>query len=101
MSEIVVIVRYTAQPDQAARALEEIRALVHAVLEREPQCAGIEVLCDLADAAAITLVERWPDQASFLGPHLQQPHLQDFIRRAASFLAGPPAISFHACVDAG
>lgn len=45
-------------------------------------------------AANFVLVEDWPSQDVFLGPHMQQPHIQAFIQSAAAFLAGPPDISF-------
>ena len=94
MAGIVVLVSYTALPQQVATAREAIAALVAAVLASEPECAGINLLQSVADPARITLVERWPSQEVFLGPHMQQPHIQAFIQRAGTFLAGPPDISF-------
>jgi quinol monooxygenase YgiN len=94
MDGIVVLIRYTAQPGMAPRALEKIRAVVAAVLAREPDCRGIEILQDVAAPESITLVERWPDQATFGGPHMQQPHIRAFIEDAPAFLAGPPDLSF-------
>lgn len=97
---IIVIVRYVSQPDRVLDALASVRSLVTTVLATEPACEGIEILRDLEKPESITLIERWPDQATFLGPHMQQPHIQAFIRSAAAFLAGPPDISFHAVADA-
>ncbi|MEZ5312732.1 MAG: antibiotic biosynthesis monooxygenase [Thermoanaerobaculia bacterium] len=94
MSRIVVLVRYRAAPGKEAAARAAIAALVRTVLAAEPDCGGIEVLHDLDDAAATTLVEHWPSREIYLGPHMQQPHLQEFIRSAGAFLAGPPDISF-------
>ena len=100
MPNIVVVVRYIAQPGMAPDALTSVRELVTTVLDTEPACAGIEILQDLDKPEAITLIERWPDQATFLGPHMQQPHIQAFIQSAGAFLAGPPDISFHSIASA-
>ena len=91
----VVVVRYMAQPGKALDALTSVRDLVTTVLAIEPACAGIEILQDLDNPESIALIERWPDRATFLGPHMQQPHIQAFIQSTRSFLAGPPDISFH------
>ena len=48
----------------------------------------------VADPGRFTLIEQWPSQEMFLGPHMQQPHIQSFIQQAGLFLAGPPDISF-------
>lgn len=91
---VVVLVRYRALPDQTGRAVREISALVATVRSTEPECAGISVLQDANDPTGITLIEHWPSQATFLGPHMQQPHIQAFIETADAFLAGPPEVSF-------
>jgi len=100
MPSIVVVVRYCAQPGKALDALTAVRELVATVLSTEPACAGIEILQNLDNPEAITLVERWPDRDAFLGPHMQQPHIQAFIQSAGAFLAGPPDISFHSIAGA-
>lgn len=100
MPSIVVVVRYCAQPGKALDALTAVRELVATVLSTEPACAGIEILQNLDNPEAITLVERWPDRGAFLGPHMQQPHIQAFIQSAGALLAGPPDISFHSIAGA-
>ena len=94
MSETVVIVKYTALPGQADAAEHAIAALVATVLSTEADCGGITVLRDANDPARLMLIERWPSRDVFLGPHMQQPHIQAFIQQAGAFLAGPPDISF-------
>lgn len=94
MPETVVIVRYRSLPDQTEAARRELGALVATVLAQEPECGGITLLQDAQDPTGFTLLEHWPSQELFLGPHMQQPHLQAFIQRAGAFLAGPPDISF-------
>lgn len=94
MSEIVVLVSYTALPGKAEAAKQALAELVATVLSSEPECAGITLLQNASDATRFTLVERWPSQEVFLGPHMQEPHIQSFIQSAGAFLAGPPDISF-------
>jgi len=91
---VVVLVKYSAQPGQEEKALAEISKLAATVQASEPECQGITVIQDFSDKSKITLIERWPSQELFLGPHMQKPHIQAFIKSASSFLAGPPEISF-------
>jgi quinol monooxygenase YgiN len=94
MSEIVVFVSYTALPEHAEVAKQALSTLIATVLSSEPECAGITLLQSASDPTRFTLIERWPSQDIFLGPHMQQPHIQSFIQQAGAFLAGPPDISF-------
>ena len=34
------------------------------------------------DQTRVTLLERWTSRVAFPGPHMQQPHIQAFIREA-------------------
>lgn len=94
MTETVVIIRYRSQPERSDTARREISALIATVLANEPECGGITLLQDADDPTRFTLIEQWPSREAYLGPHMQQPHLQSFIQSAAVFLAGPPEISF-------
>lgn len=94
MAGVVVTVAYRARADRVDVARAQIRALVDSVLAREPECAGIRMLQDADDATRFLLVEHWPGRDVFLGPHMQQPHIREFIAGAGEFLAGPPDIAF-------
>lgn len=94
MSEAVVIVSYRSLPDQSDAARRALAALVATVVSNEPECGGITLLQDSNDSTRLTLIERWPSRELFLGPHMQQPHIQSFILAARAFLDGPPDISF-------
>lgn len=94
MNDIAVMVSYRLLPGHGPAALSAIASLVSTVLATEPACKGIEILQDASDQNRVTLLERWPSQQEFLGPHMQQPHILDFMREASAFLAGPPEISF-------
>lgn len=99
MSGTVVLVNYRSLPEHADRARREIASLVASVQAREPDCGGITMLQDACDPTRFTLIEHWPSRESFLGPHMQQPHIQSFIQSAGAFLVGPPEISFWQPVD--
>ena len=94
MSGVVVLIRYTALPGREEEGLRALAELVPVVLEREKECSRIVLLRDTADPAKIALIEDWPTEESFLGPHMETPHLREFRERAPELYAGPPEISF-------
>ena len=94
MSGVVVLVSYRSLPGHSDTAVREIGSLIATVQSVEPSCSGITMLQDPGDPIRITLIEHWSSQEAFLGPHMQQPHIQAFIQSARRFLAGPPDISF-------
>ena len=94
MSGTVVLVSYRSLPDHVDAAKRAISTLIATVQSIEPECGGITMLQDAGDSTRFTLIEHWPSKESFLGPHMEQPHIQSFIQSAGAFLAGPPEISF-------
>lgn len=94
MNGEVVIVTYRSLPEHSDTAKREIGRLIATVQATESDCGGITMLQDATDPTHFTLIEYWPSQEIFLGPHMQQPHIQSFIQSAGTFLAGPPDISF-------
>jgi quinol monooxygenase YgiN len=92
--ESIVVITYKAQPDQGARMLRELKALVAEVVAQEPDCHGIRVHLDPDDDTRLLLYERWSSREAYSGPHMQTPHLGAFMGRAREFLAGPPTIEF-------
>lgn len=94
MSDVFVIIHYRSLPGQEDSAKQGIDDLIGTVLAREPDCGGITFLQDADDPTRFTLIERWPSRDHFLGPHMQQPHIQAFIQTAGALLGGPPEITF-------
>ena len=45
------------------------------------------------------LIEHWDSKEIFTGAHMQTPHMQAFLHRAAEFLAGSPEFSFWREID--
>jgi quinol monooxygenase YgiN len=94
-SDVTVVIYYRAQAGKEEAAVRELAALIETVVAREPACRGIEMLQDTADPARILLYERWVDKASYVGPHLQTPHILAFLQqRAGELFVGPPDITF-------
>ncbi len=96
---VVVVIHYQAQPAQSARTSTELRALIREVVALEPDCLGIRLHIDAGDPSRLMLYERSTSQEAYTGPHMQTPHLDAFIAKAAEFLAGPPVIEFWHLAD--
>ena len=93
-SPITVLIVYQAQPGKADAALGALTRLVETVVSDEPACLGITIHQDVSDPNRILLNEDWLDKASYVGPHMQTPHIRAFIQAAPELFAGPPDISF-------
>ena len=91
---IVVLIKYLAQPGKEQIAVQALSALVATVKSNEPECQDITILQAADTPGTNLLVEHWSDHATFVGPHMQQPHIQAFMQQGSEFLAGPPDISF-------
>ena len=94
VAPVLVLITYRALPGREVAAKEELRSLIATVVASEPDCSGITMLEDAADATRILLYEGWTSRDAYLGPHMQTPHLRAFIERAGTFMAGPPEITF-------
>jgi quinol monooxygenase YgiN len=91
---VAVLIVYQAHPGKADDGLAALAALVATVVAQEPACLGITIHQDVSDPTRILLSEEWVDRASYVGPHMQTPHIRAFIERAPELFAGPPDISF-------
>ena len=93
-TSVVVLISYRAQAGQEAAAQRELTSLIETVVQKEPDCSGITMLVDATDPARILLHELWTSRDAYLGPHMQTPHIQAFIRRAGQLMSGPPEITY-------
>jgi quinol monooxygenase YgiN len=91
---ITVLIVYQAHPGKAEDGLTALAALVATVVAQEPACLGITIQQDVSDPTRILLNEDWIDRASYVGEHMQTPHIRAFVERAPELFAGPPDISF-------
>ncbi len=90
---ITVIIQRQILPDKITEALQALDALLHEV-RKEPYFISVQLLTDPADPARILLYEQWADEAYYKGAHMNTPHIQQYLRETASFMAGPPEVSF-------
>jgi quinol monooxygenase YgiN len=91
---IVVLIAFKIQPGKESVATQVVSSLIATVRKQEPDCTGITMLQDAANPTRILLYELWPDSASYLGPHMETPHIKAFKARAGELFDGPPEISF-------
>lgn len=96
--EFKVVVRYQAQPGKAEQARRELQSLIEMVLP-EAGCRGITLHESLSNPGELLLYEHWTDVETYLGPHSETPHLQEFIAKAGKFLAGPPEITLWRAIE--
>jgi len=91
---IVVLIEFKIQPGKEVLATDVMTSLIATVRREEPACSGITMIRDAADPTRVLLYELWPDRDSYLGPHMDTPHIQAFKAQAAGLFAGPPEITF-------
>ncbi|UCD61407.1 MAG: antibiotic biosynthesis monooxygenase [Flavobacteriaceae bacterium] len=90
---IIVLVKYKAQPDKGVMAVSELTKLIEKV-KQEPHFITVKLLVDPKDNTNILLQEEWNDAPYYNGEHMNTAHLQEFIANSRNFLTGPPEISF-------
>ena len=91
--DLVVLVKYKTQPAKESEALTALKNLIEKV-KKEPNYVSIKMLVDPIDKSNILLYEQWNDETYYKGEHMNTPHLQQFMKEARLYLAGPPDISF-------
>jgi len=91
---IVVLIAFKIQPGKDSQALQVMTSLISTVRREEPACAGITMLRDAADPTRVLLYELWPDRDSYMGPHMETPHIKAFKAQAGELFSGAPEITF-------
>jgi quinol monooxygenase YgiN len=91
---IVVLIAFKIKPGKESLAAQVMTSLIATVREKEPACAGITMIQDVSDPARVLLYELWPDHDSYMGPHMDTPHIRAFRGRFDELFAGPPEITF-------
>ena len=92
--QIVVLIDFRIQPGKESLAIQVMTSLIATVRREEPACAGITMIRDAADPTRVLLYELWPDRDSYMGPHMETPHIKAFKAQAGELFAGPPEITF-------
>ena len=93
-SSIVVLIAFRIQPGKESLAMQVMTSLIATVRKEEPACSGITMIQDAGDPARILLYELWPDRDSYMGPHMETPHIRAFKAQGGELFAGPPDITF-------
>lgn len=91
---IVVLIEFRIQPGKESLATQVMTSLIATVRREEPACSGITMIRDAANPSRILLYELWPDRDSYMGPHMETPHIKAFKAQGGDLFAGPPEISF-------
>ena|SRR5690606_19576968 len=90
---LVVIVKYKAQPNKIIDAVDRIKLLIEDV-KKEEHFVEIKLHIDPKDNSNILLYEVWEDESYYKNQHMKTDHLEKFIVDSQAFLMGPPEISF-------
>jgi quinol monooxygenase YgiN len=91
---IVVLIAFKIQAGKESLAMQVMTSLIATVRKEEPACSGITMIQDAADPTRILLYELWPDRDSYLGPHMETPHIKAFKAQGGELFSGPPDITF-------
>jgi quinol monooxygenase YgiN len=91
---VTVVITCAIQPDKLDLARRELRAVIQQVMALEPACLGIRVHEGAKAPNRWLIVEQWASEEAFIGPHMQQPHMQAFMQTAQSFLDGQADFGF-------
>jgi len=89
-----VVITCNIQPGKAKLAREEFSDIIKTVVTNEAACHGIDLHLDPENSDRLLLIEYWDSKDAFTGPHMQTPHMQAFLQRAESFLAGAPDFGY-------
>lgn len=94
LNAVTVVITCTIKPHMLSNARQALEAVIRQVMAHEPACRGILVHEDPRRPQRWLIVERWDSEEEFTGPHMQQPHMQAFMKTAESFLEGPADFAF-------
>lgn len=91
-TNIIVTVKYKAQPNKGNYSIEELTKLIEKV-KQEPHFINIKLHVDPKDNTNILLYEEWNNESYYNSEHMKTNHLQEFIANSRNFLSGPPEIN--------
>lgn len=91
---VTVVITCQIQPGKSTIARQEFSAIIKTVVTSEAACHGIDLLVDPENPDRLLLLEYWDSKEAYTGPHMQTPHMEAFLQRAQTFLAGTPDFGF-------
>jgi quinol monooxygenase YgiN len=90
---VTVMITSSIKPDKMEEAKRQLEAVIKTVMAHEPACHGIRVHID-RKKLRLLIIEYWDSEEVFIGPHMQTPHMQTFLKKAETFLDGAAEFSF-------
>jgi quinol monooxygenase YgiN len=94
-ADIVTVLIWTQLlPDAVEQGKQALLELARTVRKYEPDCLAIELAQDADHPTKITMIEKWSSRAAYEGPHMQTPHMMNFVEQSSKYFAGPPDVSF-------
>lgn len=90
---VIVLLRFKAQPDKGVQAVSELTDLIEKVRE-EPNFISIKLHVDPSDNTNILLYEKWADASYYRNEHMNTVYIKEFMMNSTNFLEGPPDVSF-------
>lgn len=96
---VAAVIICPIQSGKVELARREFSEIIRTVVRDEDACHGIWLHEDPEDPHRLMLIEHWDSKEIFTGAHMQTPHMQAFLQRAAEFLAGAPEFSFWRAID--
>ncbi len=93
-----LIARIAVKPGAEAAVAAELQKLATAS-RAEAGCVRYEIYRAADDATALTVIERWADQAA-LDAHLKTPHFGAFVAACGDQFAAEPQLGFLEPLDA-
>ncbi len=91
---ITAVITCAVKPGKLEFAKRELYAVIKEVMSLEPACRGIRVHDDPKHPHRLLIIEQWDSEEEFTGPHMQQPHMQAFLKKAETFLDGQAEFGF-------
>ena len=91
---VTVVITCTIQSEKIEMDKHALEANIKIVMELEPACRGIYVHDDPGNPQRLLIIEYWESEDVFIGPHMQTPHMQTFLKTAEEFLDGAADFSF-------
>jgi quinol monooxygenase YgiN len=94
LKPVTVVILCTIKPEKLDFARRELEGVIKEVMANESACRGIRVHDDPKSPHRLLIVEQWDSEEQFSGLHMQQPHMQAFLKTAETFLEGQAEFGF-------
>ena len=94
LKPVTVVITSVIKPGKMEMAKRALNTIIKTVMEQESACQRIEVYDDPNNSQRLLIIEKWDAKEVFLGPHMQAPHMIEFMNTAESFIDGKAEFTF-------